>query len=294
MRGDDFEKPPRIEQLEKICTERLIRLVRHSWSDDLPAALCAGLCLTPRTTWTRHMAEVAWAVRDVEPARAATLARATHDEHERHVAEELERGHLFMNWSDWHDREWVAGLGAALALSGDELDLPKWISTRCRALPLSVWDADESYQAFSTADRAAQIWFLVRFWPRRRGACAPSSGGWPSANGSTRAATGRCGLRSPQSSAGAIRRGCPSSGGRCDCDLATGIQGREERKDWHLACVARDRLSREADDEFAPRAARMAWLNVCGTSPEAAMRYPWGGDDDVDHASRQLAGVSPD
>ena len=161
MRGDDFEKPPRIEQLEKMCTERLTRLVRHSWSDDLPAALCAGLCLTPRTTWTRHMAEVAWAIRDVEPVRAATLARATLDEHQRHVAEELERGHLFLNWSDWHDREWIAGLGAALALSGDELDLPKWVSTRCRALPLSVWDAEESYQVFSTADRAAQIWFLV-------------------------------------------------------------------------------------------------------------------------------------
>ena len=161
MRDGDFEKPPRIEQLEKMCTDRLACLVRHSWSDNLPAALCAGLCLTPRTTWTRHMAEVAWAVRDVEPARAATLARATLDEHERHVAEELQRGHLFLNWNDWHDREWIAGLGAALALSGDELDLPKWVSTRCRALPLSVWDAEESYQTFSTADRAAQIWFLV-------------------------------------------------------------------------------------------------------------------------------------
>ena len=161
MGGGGFEKPRRIEQLEKMCTERLTRLVRHSWSDDLPAALCAGLCLTPRTTWTRHMAEAAWAIRDVEPVQAATLARATLDEHERRVAEELERGHLFLNWSDWHDREWIAGLGAALALSGDELDLPKWVSTRCRALPLSVWDAEESYQTFSTADRAAQLWFLV-------------------------------------------------------------------------------------------------------------------------------------
>ena len=161
IRSHDFEKPRRIEQLESMGTELLARLVRHSWSDDLLAALCAGLCLTPRTTWTRHVADVAWTVRDVEPARAATLARATLNEHERHVAEELECGHLFLNWSDWHDREWIAGLGAALALSSDELDLPEWVSTRCRALPLSVWDAEESYQAFSTADRAAQIWFLV-------------------------------------------------------------------------------------------------------------------------------------
>ena len=69
MRGCDFEKPPRIEQLERRGTELLACLVRHSWSDDLLAALCAGLCLTPQTTWTRHVAEVAWEIRDVEPAR---------------------------------------------------------------------------------------------------------------------------------------------------------------------------------------------------------------------------------
>ena len=161
IRSHHFEKPRRMEQLERMGTDLLARLVRQSWSDDLLAALCAGLCLTPRRTWTRHLADVAWTVRDVEPAQAATLAQATLDEHERHVAEELERGHLFLHWSDWHDREWVAGLGAALALSSDELDLPEWVSTRCRALPLSVWDAEETYEAFITADRAAQIWFLV-------------------------------------------------------------------------------------------------------------------------------------
>ena len=161
MRGGEFEKPLRIEQLEKMGMEVLARLVRHSWSDDLLAALCAGLCLTPRTTWTRHVAEVAWDVRDVEPARAATFARAALDEHERRVSEELEHGHLFLNWNDWNDREWIAGLGKAVALSSDEIDLPDWVSTRCRALPLSGWDAEENYQAFSTADRAAQVWFLV-------------------------------------------------------------------------------------------------------------------------------------
>ena len=161
MRGGDFEKPPRIAQLEETGTELLTHLVCHSWSDDLLAALCAGLRLTPRTTWTRNLAEVAWAVRDVEPARAATLGRAILDELERHIAEKLEQGHLFLNWDDWHDREWIAGLGAALTLSSDEIDPLNWISTRCRALPLSVWDAEENYQAFSTADRAAQIWFLV-------------------------------------------------------------------------------------------------------------------------------------
>ncbi len=161
MGGGDWEKPPRIEQLEKLGVELLAHLVRHAWSDDLLAALRAGLCLTPRTTWTRHLAEVAWEVRDVEPARSAKLARTTLDELERRVADELEHDHLFLNWNDWHDREWIAGLGAAVALSSEDLDLPEWVSTRCRALPLSVWDAEKSYQTFSSADRAAQIWLLV-------------------------------------------------------------------------------------------------------------------------------------
>lgn len=160
-RHGDGEKPPRLEQLEERGVELLAHLVGHSWSADLLAALCAGLCLTPRKTWPRHLAAVAWRVRDAEPGRAATLARRTLDELERHVSEELEHGHLFLNWTHWDDREWIAGLGAALALSIDELDLPNWVSERCRALPLSVWDAEENCEAFSTADRAAQIWFLV-------------------------------------------------------------------------------------------------------------------------------------
>ena len=161
MRGGDSGKPPRIKQLEKLGVELLVHLVRHAWSDELLAALCAGLCLTPRTTWTRHLAEVAWEVRDVEPARAARLAGVTLDKLEHHVAKELEHGHLFLNWNDWHDREWIAGLGVALALSSKDLDLPEWVSSRCRALPLSVWDAEKRYQIFSRADRVAQIWFLV-------------------------------------------------------------------------------------------------------------------------------------
>ena len=161
MQGGDFEKPERIDQLESMLTELIVRLVHQSWSDDLPAALCSGLRLTSRTTWTRHLASAAWELRNTDPARAAILARKTLDEHEPHVAKEMGLGHMFWNWDDWHDREWVAGLGATLALSNNELDLREWISTRCRELPLTVWDAEESYKAFSTADRAAQVWFLV-------------------------------------------------------------------------------------------------------------------------------------
>ena len=161
MQGGDIGKPLRFKQLENVTTELFAHLVGQFWSEELLTEFRAGLRLTPRTTWTRHLAAVAWAVREVEPTHAATIARVTLDEHECHVAEELQRGHLFLDWNNWHDREWVSGLAKALVLSCDELDLPKWISTRCEQLPLSVWDAEKNYQLFSAADRAARIWFLV-------------------------------------------------------------------------------------------------------------------------------------
>ncbi len=161
--GGGQEKPLRIEQLERAGTELLARLVRQSWSDDLLVELRAGLRLTRRTTWLRHLADVAWEIRDLEPARAAEIARITLELHDQHIAEELERNHLFLHWSEWHHREWINGLGTALAMSCEELDLPSWASAQCRGLSLSVWDAEENYKAFITADRAVQHWFLVAF-----------------------------------------------------------------------------------------------------------------------------------
>ncbi len=159
--GGGQEKPLRIEQLERACLELLARLVHQSWSDDLLTELRAGLCLTRRTTWLRHLADVAWEIRDVEPARAAEIAQMTLDLHDQHIAKQLEQNDLFLFWDDWHHREWFRSLGAALAMSCEELDLPSWASTQCRELPLSVWDAEENYKAFSTADRAVQHWFLA-------------------------------------------------------------------------------------------------------------------------------------
>ena len=155
------DMPRRIEQLERVCTRLIARLVRQSWSDDLLVEFRSGLCLTSRTTWTRHMAEVAWEIRHEEPARATEIARMTLDIHKQQIADQLEQNHLFLDWSDWHQREWFSGLGVALVLSHEELDLPSWVSAQCSALPLSVWDAEENHEAFSTADRAVQHWFLV-------------------------------------------------------------------------------------------------------------------------------------
>ena len=161
-RGDQ-EVPQRISQLERACTDLCARLVRSSWSPDLLAELEAGLRHTPRITWIRHLAEIAWEIRDVDPARAAEIAGATLDAHERQIAAEIERNHAFLGWSDWHDREWYCGLGIALSMSCEQIDLPSWIKSQCAPLPLSVWDVEENYEAFNTAERVVQHWFLVAF-----------------------------------------------------------------------------------------------------------------------------------
>ena len=155
------EKPLRIEQLEGACTKLLARLVCQSWSDNLFTEICAGLRLTPRMTWTRHLAEVAWEIRDVEPEKAAEIARLTLDLHNQLIAERMEQNSQLLDWSDWHDREWISGLAAALVLSQDILDLPEWVSSQCQELPLSVWDSEENHESFIAADRAAQHCFLI-------------------------------------------------------------------------------------------------------------------------------------
>ena len=126
------EMPHRIRQLENACTKLLSRLTRQSWSNRLISEFRAGLCLTSRTTWTRHMAQVAWEIRDVAPTRAAEIARAVIEEHEQQIAEKLQNNRLYLNWNDWRDREWISGLGVALVLSCEEINLPKFVSKRCQ------------------------------------------------------------------------------------------------------------------------------------------------------------------
>ncbi len=162
-RQHGHEIPPRVTQLENACTELCIHLIQETRSDHLLPELIAGLRHAPSKSWTRHLAEIAWELRDKEPARAAELARTALEEHERQIAAELERDHVFLEWHDWDYREWIKCLGGALAISCKEIDLLHWVGTRCHALPLSVWDAEENYKAFSSADRVIQHRFLIVF-----------------------------------------------------------------------------------------------------------------------------------
>ena len=162
-RGDDQERPRRVGQLEDACTAVLARVAMRSWSDDLRAALISGLRLNTRGTWARHIVDVALAVRDSDRTLANEMFRVALEQGERQVVEESGKGQFYDNWSDWHYREWTNGLGVAIALAHEDIDLVKWVSDRCRPLPLSVWDVEADSASFYSADPVAQFWFLVAF-----------------------------------------------------------------------------------------------------------------------------------
>lgn len=153
--------PRRVAQLEHACTDALSQLLVHGSSLDVPTALRRGSLSTPRGTEGRHLAAVAWKLRAQSPGRAAELARMLLDEHDLHLAQEIERDHVFIHWHDWHYRDWIQGLGIAIALS--DIDPREWVLSACSKLALSIWDSEERHMAFMTADRAAQQLFLVGF-----------------------------------------------------------------------------------------------------------------------------------
>lgn len=70
---------------------------------------------------------------------------------------------MYISWKSYHDYEWTRGIGICLALAQPRPDPFAWIVEHCRQSPLSVWDVEENYKAFLTANRAVEHWFLVGF-----------------------------------------------------------------------------------------------------------------------------------
>ena len=156
------EKPLRVGQLEELCVQEIGRLVCQSWSEELLEGFRVGMCLTPLVPRTLPLAQVALDVRETDLARSAEIARLILDTFAQKVVEALDRNSTFFyDLTNWTYCDWVKGLGIALALSAEEPDLPEWVKEGCRALPLSVWDAEENFQRFLTAEKVAQFRFLV-------------------------------------------------------------------------------------------------------------------------------------
>ncbi len=154
-------KPGLLARIEDECTRLAVRLFGESGSSHLLPHFQMGLLPGRGRHWVRHQMAISRAIRQSAPGRAEELARATLDEHRRQLAEQRDGHYLAPDWASWKDREWLEGLGTALALARKDLDLRAWVADECRDLPLSVWDAEEDPDGFAMAEQMAQHWFLV-------------------------------------------------------------------------------------------------------------------------------------
>ena len=156
------EKPTRIKQIEELCCEQLKHLALWYWSDELVEIFRFGMSDSPRTPRVLPLAQLAYDIRESRPERSAQIVRLILDTHEQQIADSLndDRG-FYYNLRYWDHQDWVNGLAIALVLSNGELDLLDWVSEKCRALPMSAWDAEEDHGRFLNAEKVAQFRFIV-------------------------------------------------------------------------------------------------------------------------------------
>ena len=169
-RGAKNDKPAVLVQLERACLSCAGELLVESASRGLVDEFKAGLRRRADHLWTGYLARVAWVIRDDAGELASEIARDAVVSYETQVEEAANGGAVVGDWFAWRDRDWLEGLGSAVALSSVDLCDVEWASDRCRKLPLSAWDAEERYGDFIRAEPLAQQWFFLAFLamaPRR-------------------------------------------------------------------------------------------------------------------------------
>ena len=156
------QKRPTAEKVEQQCTQLLNNNVLNHWSDEMINELEDGLrraMLEPRG---KPLADIAWGLRDAEPEKAYRISGIILDEHERRMTKALEDFLQFPYFAGrWNYNDWLTALGAAVVIHHNKLDPMDWAMEKCKALPLSAWDADEDGGAFHVADRVARTQLTV-------------------------------------------------------------------------------------------------------------------------------------
>ena len=150
------------EEVEQRCTQLLDDSVVNHWSSEVTNELEEGLrrgTLAPRG---KPLADIAWGLRDAQPEKASQISRIILDEHERRMTIALEDdAHFPYLAGRWNHEDWLIALGAAVVIHHNDLDPMDWAMEKCKALPLSTWDADEEDGVFRAADRVARAQMTV-------------------------------------------------------------------------------------------------------------------------------------
>ena len=159
------DKRPTAEQVEQHCTQSIKDIVLHHWSSDVVNELQSGLRRARIEPRGKPLADIAWEIRDGQPVKAARISRILLDEHECRMAGAV-KGDLQFPYlpGRWNHRDWLTALAAAVAIYHKDIDPTDWAIEKCKALPLSAWDADEGWKVFHVAYQVAQTQIEVALY----------------------------------------------------------------------------------------------------------------------------------
>ena len=137
------QKRPTAEQVEQQCTQLLNDNVLNHWSNEVMNELEGGLRRARLEPRGKPLADIAWGLRDAEPEKAYRISGIILDEHERRMTKAMKDFLQFPYFvGRWNYNDWLTALGAAVVIHHNKLDPMDWAMEKCRALPLSAWDAD--------------------------------------------------------------------------------------------------------------------------------------------------------
>ena len=159
------EKRPTAEQVEQHCTQCLKDIALHHWSSEVVNELQSGLRRARIEPRGKPLADIAWEIRDEQPEKAARICRILLDEHERRMAGAVKADLQFPYLTGrCNFRDWLTALAAAVVIYHKDIDPTDWAIEKCKALPLSAWDADEGWKVFHVADQVAQTQIEVALY----------------------------------------------------------------------------------------------------------------------------------
>lgn len=159
------ERRSRAELVEQHFIRLLEDVVLHHWSDEVIRELESGLQRARFEPRGKPLADITWAIRDQQPERAARISCILLEEHERRTTAALEDDLKLPYLSGrWSHQDWLTALAIAVVINHDSIDPVDWAIEKCKALPLSSWDADEEGRVFRAADHVAQTQMTIALY----------------------------------------------------------------------------------------------------------------------------------
>ena len=159
------ERRSRAELVEQHFIRLIEDVVLNHWSDEVIRQLESGLRRARFEPRGKPLADITWAIRGQQPEKAARISCILLDEHKCRTTAALEDDFNFSYPSGrWSYQDWLTALAVAVVIHHEDIDPIDWAIEKCKALPLSSWDADEDGRVFRAADQVAQTQITIALY----------------------------------------------------------------------------------------------------------------------------------